>query len=97
MIIRISKNFSKLEYYIFFTILPKVIFRDFAYFLERAKLRNNSLLVRTTLIASMIPCQRRFIPNLILIVAVLGKILEENSCTEHFYKTGEVINEGFTS
>ena len=38
-----------------------------------------------------------FVPNLILTDVVLERSLEENSCSESFYKTGEVINEGFTS
>ena len=38
-----------------------------------------------------------FVPNLIFIDIVLERSLEENSYPESFYKTGEVINEGFTS
>ena len=45
--------------------------------------------------ASMIPCQRLFVPNLIFIGVVLGKSLEENSSSESFYKTGEVVDEVF--
>ena len=42
-------------------------------------------------------CQRYFVPNLIFIGVVLERSLEENCYTESFYKTREVINEGFTS
>ena len=41
----------------------------------------------------MIPCQRLFVPNLILIGIVLERSLEENSCSESLYKTRKVINE----
>ena len=44
----------------------------------------------------MIPCQRLVVPNLIFIGVVLGRGLGENSFSESFYKTWEVINEGFT-
>ena len=80
-----------------FTIPHEVVCKHFAYFLGTANLRNNSLLVRTISIVCTIPCQRLFVPNLILIGVVLERSLEENSCSESFYKTGEVINEGFTS
>ena len=45
--------------------------------------------------ASMISYQRLFAPNLIFIGVVLGKSLEENSSSESFYKTGEVVDEVF--
>ena len=84
----IDESFCKLDYYIFIY---------YAYFLGTANLRNNSLLVRTISVVCTIPCQRLFVPNLILIDVVLERSLEENNCSESFYKTGEVINEGFTS
>ena len=84
----IDESFRKLDYYIFIY---------YAYFLGTANLRNNSLLVRTISIVCTIPCQRLFVPNLILIGVVLERSLEEKSCSESFYKTEELINEGFTS
>ena len=83
--------------YFLFSVPHNVVFKDIAFFLGTAKLRNNSLLVRTISIAYRIPCQRFFVPNLIFIDAVLGRSFEKNSCPESFYKTREVINEGFTS
>ena len=44
----------------------------------------------------MIPSQMLTVPDLISIGVVLGRSLGENSCSEFFYKTREVINEGFT-
>ena len=73
------------------------IFIYYAYFLETANLKNNSLLVKTMFIVCTIPCQTLFAPNLILIGVVLERGLEENSCSESFYKTEEVINEELTS
>ena len=84
----IDESFRKLDYYIFIY---------YAYFLGTANLRNNSLLVRTISILCTIPCQRLFVPNLILISVVLETSLEVKSCSESFYKTEELINEGFTS
>ena len=80
-----------------FAIPHKVVYKDFAYFLRTVNLRNNSLLGRTMSTACMIPCQRLFAPNIIFISVVLENSLEENSCSESFYKIGEVINKGFTS
>ena len=79
-----------------FTIPHKVVFKDFACFLGTVNLRNNPLLVRTISITCMIPCQRIIVPNLIFIGVVLGRSLGENNCSKSFYKTGEMINEGFT-
>ena len=96
-----DKNIQKLLQirlsYFLFTIPYEVVFMDFAYFLVTADLRNNSLLVRIISITCTILWQRLFVPNSIFICVVLGKSLEENSCSESFYKTGEVINELFTS
>ena len=47
--------------------------------------------------ACTISCQRLFVPNLVFIGVVLERSLEESNYPESFYKTGEVINEGFTS
>ena len=80
-----------------FTIPPEVVWKHFAYFLGTANSSNNSLQVRTISIVCTIHCQRVFVPNLTLVGIVLERSLEENSFTESFYKTGEVINEGFTS
>ena len=88
--------FSKLILYYLFTILHKVVFKNFAYILGTVNFRYNFLLVRTIAIACMIPCKRLIVPNLILIGVALGRCLEENSCYESFYKTREVINEEFT-
>ena len=77
-----------------FTIIPhKVVFKNFAYFLGTVILRRNSLLVRTISIACMIPFQRLIVLNLILTGIVVGRSLGKNSS---FYKSREVINEGFT-
>ena len=56
----------------------------FAHFLETANLRNISLLVRTISITCAIPCKKLFVRNLTFIDVVLGKNLEENSCSESF-------------
>ena len=77
--------------------LDRYIFIYYVYFFGTANLRNNSLLARTISIVCTIPCQTLFVPNLLLIGVVLERTLEENSSSEFFYKTGEVINEGFTS
>ena len=69
-----------------FTIPHEVIWKHFAYFLETAYLRNNSLLVRSKSIVCTIPRQRHFVPNLIFIGVVLERNLEENSCSESFTK-----------
>ena len=90
--IRISKGFNKFEYYIFlFTILQKVVFKDFPYFLGTDNFRKISLLDRTISIACTIPCQRLFFAKIIFIGVVLGRVLEENRWSESFYKTEEVI------
>ena len=95
-----DKNIQKLlqiKIYHFLFIIPhKIEFKDITYFLGTANLKNNSLLVRTISITYPIPCDL-FVPNLIFIGVVLGRSLEENSCFVSFYKTGEVINEGFIS
>ena len=65
-------------------ITRKVVFKDFAHFLETANLRNISLLVRTISITCTIPCKKLFVRNLIFIDVVLGKNLEENSCSKSF-------------
>ena len=89
--------FRKLILYFSFTIPHKVVSKDFVYFLGTANLRNNSSLVRTISIACMILCQRLIVPNVILIDSVvLGRSLGKNSCSEYFYKTREVIDEGST-
>ena len=88
--------FRKLIQYFSFTITHKVVFKDFACFLGTANLRSNSLLVRTMTITCRIPCKRLIVLNLIFIGAVLARRLGENSCSESFYKTRGVINEGFT-
>ena len=80
-----------------FTIPHEVVCKHFAYFLGTANLRNNSLLARTISVVCTIPCQTLFDPNLIFIGVVLERSLEENSYPGSFYKTGEVINEAFTS
>ena len=83
-----NKNIQKLLrirlLYFLFTITRKVVFKDFAHFLETANLRNISLLVRTISITCTIPCKKLFVRNLIFIDVVLGKNLEENSCSESF-------------
>ena len=83
-----DKNIQKLLqtrlFYVLFTILQKIVFKDFAYFLGKANLRNNSLLVKTILIACPITCQILFVPNLIFIGVVQGRGLEGNSCSESF-------------
>ena len=84
----IDESFCKLDYYIFIY---------YAYFLKTANLRNISSLVRTISIVCTIPCQRLFVPNLILVGVVLERSLEENSCSESFNKTGEVIKDSFLS
>ena len=73
MMIRISKSFCQLDYYILFTIPYKVVFKDLAYFLGTATLGNNSLRVRTISIAYTIPCQILFVPTLTFIGVVLGR------------------------
>ena len=88
--------FRKLILYCLLTIPRKVVFKDFAYILGTVNIRNNSLIVRTVCITYMIPCYRLIVPSLILITVVLGRSLGENTCSESFYKTREVINEGFT-
>ena len=71
-----------MDYCIFLFIIPhKVVFKDFAYFLGTANLRNNSLLVRSIFIACTIPCQKLFLLKLIFIDIVLGISVEENSCS----------------
>ena len=83
-----DKNIQKLLrirlLYFLFTITRKVVFKDFVHFLETANLRNISLLVRTISITCTIPCKKLFVRNLIFIDVVLGKNLEENSCSESF-------------
>ena len=73
-----NKNIRKLlqirSSFFLFTI-PRA-FKDFAYFLGRANLRNNSLLVRTIYIACTIHRQRLIVPNLNFIGVVLGRCLE---------------------
>ena len=69
-----DKNTQKLlqiRLYFLFTIPDKVVFKDFAYFLGKANLRNNSLLVTTISITCTTPCQRLFVPNLIFVGVVL--------------------------
>ena len=80
-----------------FTIPHEAVCKHFAYFLGTASLRNNLLQARTISMVCTIPCQRLFVPNLIFIDVVLERSLKENGYPESFYKTGEVINEGFTS
>ena len=80
-----------------FTIPHEVVCKHFAYFLGTANLRNNFLLVRIISMVCTILCERVFVPNLTLVGIVLESSLEENSYLECFYKTGEVINEEFTS
>ena len=80
-----------------FTVPHEVVCKHFAYFLGTANLKNNSLLARTISRVCTIPCQKLFVPNLIFIGVVLEISLEENSYPESFYKTGEVITEGFSS
>ena len=80
-----------------FTIPHEIFCKHFANFLGTVHLRNNSLLARTIFIVCTIPCQRLFVPNLIIIGVVLERSLKENSYPESFLKTGEVKNEGFTS
>ena len=93
---RLPKASSK--YGIRFVIIPhKILFMDFSYILGTVSLRYNSLLVRTTSIACTILCQRIFVLNLTILSVVLGKSLQKNSCSYSSDKTGEVINEGFTS
>ena len=79
------------------TIPHEGVRNNFAYVLGKVNLMNNSLLVRTILIVCTIPCQRFVVPNLIFIGVVLERSLEENSCSESFYKIREMINEGLTS
>ena len=76
--------FRKLIFYFLFTILDKVVFKDFSYFLGTANLTNNSLLVRTKSIVCMISRPRLIALNLIFIGVDLGKRLVENSCSESF-------------
>ena len=78
-----------------FTIPHEVVCKNFAYFLGIANLRKNSLYGTIPYMVCTIPCKRLFVPNLIFICAVLERNLKENSYS--FYKTGEVINEGFIS
>ena len=59
--------------YFSFTIPHKVVLKDFTCLLVTTNLRNNSLLLRTTSIACRSLCQKLFVPNLILIVVVLGR------------------------
>ena len=80
-----------------FTCPHEVVRKHFVSFLGTANLRNNSLLAKTISTVCTIPCQRLFIPNLIFIVVVLKRRLEENSYPEPFYERREVISEGFTS
>ena len=80
-----------------FTIPHEAACKHFGYILGTANLRNNSLLVRTITIICTISCQRLFVPNLIFVGVIAEKRLEENNCSESFYKSGEVINERFTS
>ena len=91
----LSNYFRKLLLYFLFTIPYKVVFKGSAYFLGTSNLRNNSLLVRAISIACKIP-KRVIVSSLILIGVVVGRRLREKDCCESFYKTGEVINEGFT-
>ena len=65
-----------------FTIPHKVVFKDFVYFLGIANLKNISLLLSTISTACAIPCLRLFVTNLIFIDVVLGRGLEENSCSK---------------
>ena len=62
-----DKNNQKLLHsrliYFLFTIPHKVAFKDFAYFLGTANLRNKSLLVRTISNECTIPCQTLFVPK----------------------------------
>ena len=80
-----------------FTIPHELVCKHFAYFLGTTDLRKNSLLPRTISMVYTIPYQRLFVPNLVFIGVVLERSLEESNYPESFYKTGEVINEGFTS
>ena len=73
--------------YFLFTIPHKVASKDFAYFLGTADFKNNQLLTGQDHIHRM--------HDSLSICVVLGRNLEENSCSESFYKTGEVIDEGF--
>ena len=95
-----NKNIQKILQirlsYFLFSISHEVVFRDFDHFLETANLRNISLLVKTITTACTIPSQKQFVLNLIFISVVLGSDLKENRCSEYFYKTKEMINEGFT-
>ena len=93
----IDESFRKLGYHVLFTIPQKVVCKYFSYFLGIVNSRSNSLLVRTISIVCTILCQRLSVPNLISIGIVLERSLKESSCSESFYKTGEVINEVFTS
>ena len=64
--------FKKLILCFLFTIPDKIVFKDFAYFLGTANLRNILLLVRTISIACTIPL---IVPSLIFIGVALGKRL----------------------
>ena len=89
-------SFCKLDYVFLYYSTWRSL-KAFCLLLGTANLRNNSLLVRSNSIVFTILCQGYFILKLIFIGVVLERSLEENSCSESFYKTGEVINEGFTS
>ena len=83
--------FKKLILCFLFTIPDKIVFKDFAYFLGTANLRNNLLLVRTILvrpisIACTIPCQKLIVPNLIFSGVVLGRRLGKITALNHFTK-----------
>ena len=73
-------------YYFLFTIPRKVVFKDYAYFLGTANLRNNSLMVRTLSITCMIPCQRLIVPSSIIIGVVLGRSLGKKASMNLFTK-----------
>ena len=65
--------FKKLVLHLLFTVPHKVVFKFFFKFLGTTNWRNNSLSVRTISMAYTIPCQRFFVPNLI----VFGVLLKQ--------------------
>ena len=100
MMTRIPKSQKFLEIrllHFLFTIPHKIVFKDFVYFVGTDNLINKFLLVRIISIAYTIPCQKLYVLNLSFIGVVLGRRLEENICSQSFYKSGQVINERFTS
>ena len=80
-------------FYLCFTTLHKIIFKEFPYFLKTFKGTTKGKLVTGH---DHISSQRLFVLNLIFI-GVVGTSIEENRCSESFYKTGGVTNEGFNS